>query len=315
MADERKNDSKEIEDAFGVLSLEKDFFSQAMSFVKGGTEPTTIGEAIEVVNKCIELYSNSLCNKIYSDPYFTIHKFVLASVDAEDPLSEECQAKDTLKIYEAINEFCKNPVVSAYPEIKSTLKHHKNGYLELLNRLILVKSIRNNCDASKFTNVFGVFCFLASIDVNYMKEFFASEEYIKYANRPKLSKGQEKRWNDHNKDTIDVAFGVMEKIIRGDKRLHDKIVDEEVHKFNDPITNPIKKKLIKKYPNKDIDGDPDMEKYNKEYFKLTLGKIISKDKVNDIVFKYARDLFGQANDPQKELRKGPPLLRRKKEEE
>ena len=109
-----------------------------------------------------------------------------------------------------------------------------------------------------------------------MKGFFMSEEYIRHANRPKLAKGQNKRWEEHSEKTGNAVLEVIKRMISGDTRLHDKIVDEVVHKFNDPIVNEIRKELKAKYPNYDMEGHQDMEKYKQEYRKRTHGKLVSK---------------------------------------
>jgi len=310
-----ENDSKEFIDTYGFFSSEPSFFERITYFLNSLQEPKNLKEAIARVDECILFYQRYLLDILQKEPYSKIHSFVVNSLGGNDLMQISSSADDSADFYDRAKIVCeKSRGIAAY-EIGRDFKKYKDAYIELLNRISLVKLTVQSKGDDRFLSIFKVYSRLALMECAAMKGFFMSEEYIRHANSPKFAKGQKNRYKNLSDDTGKAVFEVIKRMISGDTRLHDKIADDVVHEFNDQIVNKIRKELKVKYPNYDMEGHQDMEKYKQEYRKRTHGKLVSKGRVNDSVFDFALHVYGQANDPQKSTRNIIPIIRRDKEKE
>lgn len=166
---------------------------------------------------------------------------------------------------------------------------------------VMVISTYKTSSAKTFVDALRCIGILSSLEIFRIGDFFDSQDFKGLIVRSVTSKGQNKRWADVNKKTELAKEKIIEMWDNGDLRLHDKISKFVVGKINEPVLNPIKKRLLKKYPNKEFDA-AEKEQFDEELKKMSFGKIVSVDRVMDEIFDYACKI-GRANDPLKGVRK------------
>ncbi|MEL7640359.1 MAG: hypothetical protein AAGU21_12010 [Solidesulfovibrio sp.] len=276
------------------------------AYKKEKGDPSDFNGALLLVRSCIEFYRDHFMNLIQSGPYKKIHGLALErniekKFDFRDESIETCSDFSTKAwsyFYGLVSkEFESGGDAKSVEYVKENL----NRYLEILSAINMVKVGESSSIAPSFIKSLYVLMYLSFTDLDLYGYFFQTDEVTKLIHSAISARGQNKRWKttkELNSKAVEIIYELWEK---GDKRLHDKISKDVVGKMNDKILLPIKKKLLKKYPNKDLDSEV-MENYKQELSYLSRGKLANSRTVMRMVFEHALDKK-KANDPQKSARK------------
>ena len=277
-----------------------------MAYKKEKGDPLDFRGALCLVRSCIDFYREHFIYLIQEGPYKKMHELALKN-RSEKTFDFKSESVDTCRDFsaKAYSYFC--DLVSAEFEQKINaksveyIKENLDRYLEILSAIIMVKVGESSTITPSFIKSLYVLIYLTFTDIDLYGCFFKTDEVTKLIHSAVSARGQKKRWkttNELNSKAVEIIYKLWED---DDQRLHDKIAKDVVGKMNDKILLPMKKKLLKKYPNKDFDSEV-MENYKKELSDLSRGKLANARTVMDMIFQHALDK-GRANDPQKGSRK------------
>ena len=269
-------------------------------------DPLNFADALCLVRSCIDFYRDHLVLLVEEGPYKEIHDVALEHIlgekfDFKNESLDSCQ-DFAQKVGDYLYKLVKGEFGERISDKKlEYIKENLDKYSEILSAINMVKIGETSGIVPSFIKSLYVLLHLAFTDLELYAHFFQADEIKKLINSEISARGPNRRWkttNELNELAVQKIYNLWE---GGDQRLHDKIAKDVVDEINVPILVPIKKKLLQKYPNKDLNAG-EMKKYKKELQDLSRGKVASASTVMGLIFQHALDKK-RANDPQKNVRK------------
>lgn len=266
----------------------------------------SLSDVFNLIKSCIDVYYEHLVGLIEDGPCKNIHSLAVSSV-VGSRFSVTNESFESFCIFS--NKAMKflygyldvNSVSGKSKDHVENVKDNIGRYSQILDAIRCVRFGEAFCGPPLFIDEFTRLAYLMSTDLYLYAHYVQTDEVTKLIHSAVSARGQKKRWkttNELNSKAVEIIYKLWE---GDDQRLHDKIAKDVVGKMNDKILLPMKKKLLKKYPNKDFDSEV-MENYKKELSDLSRGKLANARTVMDMIFQHALDK-GRANDPQKGSRK------------
>ena len=269
-------------------------------------DPLNFTDSLCLVRSCVDFYRDHLVSLVQEGPYKKIHGLALEHM-LEKKFDFENESLDTCQNFARKVSDCLSDLINGEFKQKISdgnikyIRENLDRYLEILSAIDMVKRGETSGIVPSFVKSLYVLMYLMFTDLDLYGHFFRTDEIAKLINSEISARGPNKRWktaNELNKLAEHKIYDLWEE---DDPRLHDKIAKDVVDEINEPILVPIKKILLLKYPDKDLNAG-EMKKYKKELQAMSRGKVASARTVMGMIFQRAL-AKGRANDPQKGVRK------------